>query len=57
MWHQIIIVGNLGRAPEMNYSQSGDAVTNLNVAVDNSYKDSNGEQVKRSSWVRVSGWR
>jgi len=57
MWHQITLVGHLGREPEMNYTQNGDAVTNLNVAVDNSFKGSDGEQVKRTIWVRVSVWR
>ena len=47
MWHTIIIVGNLTRDPEMRYTPSGQAVTNLNVAVDDSYNDNQGQRVNR----------
>ncbi len=56
MYHTIILVGNLGRDPEMRYTPSGQAVTNFSVAVDDSYTSSNGERVKRTIWVRVSAW-
>jgi single-strand DNA-binding protein len=56
MYHTIIIVGNLGRDPEMRYTPNGQAVTNLNIAVDDSYTDSQGERIKKTIWVRVSVW-
>jgi single-strand DNA-binding protein len=56
MFHTIIIVGNLGRDPEMRYSPSGQAVTNFNVATSRQYQGSNGEQVKETIWFRVSVW-
>jgi single-strand DNA-binding protein len=56
MFHKVILVGNLGRDPEMRYTPSGQAVTNLNVATNRMYTDSNGEQVKETVWFRVSVW-
>ncbi len=56
MYHTIIIVGNLGRDPEMRYTPSGQAVTNFNVATNRQYTDSNGQQVKETIWFRVSTW-
>lgn len=56
MYSKIIIVGNLGRDPEMRYTPSGQAVTNLNVATSNRYTNSEGEQVDETTWFRVSVW-
>jgi len=56
MYHTIILAGILGRDPEMRYTPNGQAVTNLNVAVDDSYTDSSGERIKRTIWIRVSVW-
>ena len=55
-FHTIIIVGNLGRDPEMRYAPNGNAVTSLNVASNRTYKDSSGEKVKETTWFRVSVW-
>ncbi len=56
MFHTIIIVGNLGRDPEMRYTPSGQAVTNMSVATSRQYTDSNAQQVKETIWFRVSVW-
>ncbi|MGD2251987.1 MAG: single-stranded DNA-binding protein [Anaerolineales bacterium] len=56
MFHRIVLVGNLGRDPEMRYTPSGQAVTNLSVATNRTYTDSSGEQVKETVWFRVSVW-
>ena len=56
MFHRVILVGNLGRDPEMRYTPSGQAVTNLSVATNRSYTDSSGGQVKETVWFRVSVW-
>jgi single-strand DNA-binding protein len=56
MYHTIIIVGNLGRDPEMRYTPSGQAVTNFNVATNRQYTSSDGQQVKETIWFRVSAW-
>ena len=56
MYQKVILVGNLGRDPEMRYTPSGQAVTNLNVATNRRYTDSNGQQVEETAWFRVSVW-
>ena len=56
MFHTIIIVGNLGRDPEMRYTPSGQAVTNFSVATSRSYQDSSGQQVKETIWFRITVW-
>lgn len=56
MFHTIIIVGNLGRDPEMRYTPSGQAVTNMNVATNRQYTASDGTPVKETIWFRVSAW-
>ncbi len=55
-YHTIILVGNLGRDPEMRYTPSGQAVTDFSVAVNDNYTSSSGEKVKRTIWFRVSTW-
>jgi len=56
MYHTLIIVGNLGRDPEMRYTPGGQAVTDLNVATNRQYSTSDGQQVKETTWFRVSVW-
>lgn len=55
-FHTIIIVGNLGRDPEMRYAPNGNAVTSLNVASNRTYTDSSGQRIKETTWFRVSVW-
>ncbi len=56
MYHTVILVGNLGRDPEMRYTPSGQAVTNFNVATNRQYTGSDGQLVKETIWFRVSTW-
>jgi single-strand DNA-binding protein len=56
MFHTIIVVGNLGRDPEMRYTPSGQAVTTFSVATNRTYTGNNGQQVKETIWFRVSAW-
>jgi single-strand DNA-binding protein len=56
MYQMIIIVGNLGRDPEMRYTPGGQAVTNFNVAVNRQYQGQDGQMVKETIWFRVSAW-
>ncbi len=56
MFHTIIIVGNLGKDPEMRYTPSGQAVTSFSVATNRRYTASNGEQVNETIWFRISAW-
>ena len=56
MYNRVTLVGNLGRDPELRYTANGSAVCNLNVATNEVWKDSSGEQRKRTTWWRVSVW-
>ncbi len=56
MYQTIIIVGNVGRDPEMRYTPSGQAVTSFSVATNRQYTNNNGEVVKETIWFRVSAW-
>lgn len=55
-YQKIIIVGNLGKDPEMRYTPSGQAVTNFSIATNRQYTSSDGEKVKETTWFRVSAW-
>ena len=55
-FHTVVLVGNLGRDPEMRYAPEGTAVTNFSVAVDDSYKNAQGTKVEKTIWFRVSTW-
>jgi len=53
--NKVIIVGNLGRDPETRYLPSGEAVTNINVATTDKWKDkASGEMKEATEWHRVS---
>lgn len=56
MYHTLIIVGNVGKDPEMRYTPSGQAVTSFSVATNRQYTAGNGEQVKETVWFRVTTW-
>lgn len=56
MYHTVVLVGNLGRDPEMRYTPSGQAVTNLSVATNRQYTGADGNAVKETTWFRVSVW-
>lgn len=51
-------IGRLGSDPDVRYLPNGDAVTNFNVACDDSYKDKQtGQKVERTEWVRCVAFR
>lgn len=54
MLNKVMIIGRLGRDPELRYTQSGSPVATLNVATDESYMDRDGNKVERTEWHRVS---
>lgn len=55
-YQKLIIIGNLGRDPEMRYTPSGDPVTSFNVASNRTYTDGSGTRQKETTWFRVSVW-
>ena len=56
MLNQVCIAGNLGQDVELRYTQQGLAVANLNIAVNEHFKDSNGEPQKRTHWFRATAF-
>ncbi|MBB5143071.1 MULTISPECIES: single-stranded DNA-binding protein [Desulfovibrio] len=54
MLNKVMIIGRLGRDPELRYTQSGSPVASLNIATDESYTDRDGNKVDRTEWHRVS---
>lgn len=57
MLNKVMIIGRLGRDPELRYTQSGTPVCSLNVATDESYQDRDGNKVDRTEWHRVQVWQ
>jgi single-strand DNA-binding protein len=56
--NKAIIVGNLGRDPEVRYTPDGTAVANFSVATSESWNDKqSGEKKERTEWHRVVAWR
>lgn len=52
--NKVILVGHLGRDPEIRYSANGQAIANVSVATSESWKDKNtGEKQERTEWHRV----
>lgn len=51
--NKAMIIGNLGRDPEMRYTPNGQAVTQFTVAVNRNYKDQDGAWQEETEWFRV----
>jgi single-strand DNA-binding protein len=52
--NKVILIGNLGQDPETRYTPNGNAVVNLNLATDESYKDrQTGQLVPKTEWHRI----
>ncbi len=52
--NKVILIGNLGRDPEVRYSPNGQAIANVTIATSESWKDKNsGEKQERTEWHRV----
>ena len=54
--NKIIVIGNLGKDPEMRYLPSGQSVTSFSVASNRRYTTNAGEQREETEWFNVSAW-
>ena len=54
--NKIIVIGHLGRDPEMRYTPNGQGVTSFSVASSRRYTTSAGEQREETTWFNVSAW-
>ena len=52
--NKVILIGNLGRDPEVRYMPSGDAVANFSIATTEKWKDKNGEMQEQTEWHRIA---
>jgi len=57
MYQKTVVVGHLGRDPEMRYTPSGVPVTSFSVATTRKWTNANGEQQEKTTWFRVTCWR
>ena len=56
MYQRIVIMGRLGRDPEMRYTPQGRPVTTMSVATDRRWSNQEGEQQQETTWFRVTAW-
>lgn len=54
--NKVILIGNVGREPEVSYTGSGSAIANLTVATSERWKDKQGQQQERTEWHRVKAF-
>ncbi len=54
--NKVIVIGNLGRDPDVNYTKAGKTVANVSVAVNEQWKDRDGVKQERVEWIRCVIW-
>lgn len=54
--NKAILIGNLGRDPELRYTQNGQAVTSFSLATNENWTDKSGERTERTEWHRIVAW-
>lgn len=54
--NKVILVGNLGRDPELNYLPSGQSVCKFSLATSRAYKDKQGELKEETEWHNIVAW-
>ena len=54
--NKVILIGNLGRDPEVRYTPGGQAVANFTVATNESWTDKQGQKQERTEWHRIVVW-
>ena len=55
--NKVMLIGRLGKDPELKYTEKGTAYCNFSLATDESYKDENGNKVERTEWHNIITWR
>jgi single-strand DNA-binding protein len=54
--NKVLLIGHLGKDPEVRYTGGGKAVANFSLATAESYKDSSGERQKQTEWHHIVVW-
>lgn len=55
--NKVMLIGNLGKDPELSYTPNGTAVCKFSVATDESYKGEDGNLVPKTEWHNIVAWR
>jgi len=55
--NKVILIGNLGKDPEVRYLDNGVAVANFSLATTENYKNKDGERVSQTEWHNIVLWR
>jgi single-strand DNA-binding protein len=55
--NQCNFTGRLGKDPEITYTQAGTAIAKFSIAVDSSYKNSDGEKMEKVEWLNLTAWK
>ena len=55
--NKVILIGNLGRDPEVRYMPNGDAVCNFSIATTDQWKDKSGQRQERTEWHNIVMYR
>jgi single-strand DNA-binding protein len=55
--NRVMLIGNLGKDPELRYTTSGVAVATFSVATNESWKDQDGNQQERTEWHNIVAWK
>ena len=56
MLNKMLVIGNVGRDPEMRYTPNGNAVTSFSLAVNRRYTPAGGEPQEETEWFDVTAW-
>ena len=56
MLNRVMLIGRLGRDPEMRYTSAGTPVTSFSLATDEFWKDQSGERQRRTEWHNIVVW-
>lgn len=54
--NKVLVIGNLGKDPEMRYTPSGQAVTNFSVATNRTWTDGDGQRREQTEWFSIVAW-
>jgi single-strand DNA-binding protein len=55
--NKVILIGNLGRDPELRYTPSGTPVANFSIATSERWKNADGELQEHTEWHNIVAWR
>ena len=55
--NKVILIGRLGKPPEVRYTSEGTAVANFSLATDETFTDRAGDKQRRTQWHRIVAWK